>query len=262
MTAALRGCDVVVHLAARAHVLRETAQSPEDAFRRANLDAAVVVANAAKACQIDRLVLISSIGVNGDHTEGRAFKSSDVPAPHDLYAISKWDAERAIAQALADSQTSWTVLRPCLVYASDCPGNFERLLRMVQKMPLIPLGGLTRKRSLIHVDNLCEAIAVAALHANASQRTFVLSDGVDLSVAELVRLLSQGMGRSPRSVVNVPEALLRIMAGAVGRTGALDKLAQALEVDVSDFQTATGWCPPRSPYEALLLTAREFAVRA
>ena len=258
LVTALQGCDVLVHLAARAHVLDERAVSPEQAFREANLDTAVAAAQAAAEAGVPRVLMVSSIGVNGNRTFGRAFTANDSPAPSEPYAVSKWQAEQAMAGALAGTRTDLVVLRPPLVYGADCPGNFRLLLKMVHKLPIVPLGALRQPRSLIHVENLCDAIALAALHPATAGRTFVLSDGADLSVAQLAVELCRGFGKQVGSVWAVPESLLRLLAMAAGKYPAIDKLAAGLTVDVSAFIAATGWQPPLTPAQGLEQTARAY----
>ena len=255
---ALAGADVVIHLAARAHVLADTAASPEQAFREANCDSAVAVARATQAVGAQRLVLIRSIGVNGDHTGQRPFTADDAPAPAEPYAVSKWQAEQAVAALLAHGPTGLVVLRPALVYGADCPGNFARLMALVLRLPIVPLGGLHRPRSLIHIDNLCDAIVHAALHPAASGRTFLLSDGAALSVAELASTLAQAFGKPASRVWPVPESLLRMLAAAVGKRSAVDKIAHGLVVDACAFRLATGWVAPNSPAVGLAQTARGY----
>lgn len=255
---ALRGCDVLVHLAARAHVLSDHEAAPEQAYRVANHDSAVAIAQAAAEAGVARFVLVSLIGVNGHRTFGRAFTEDDVPAPEEPYAVSKCQAEKAIASALNGTPTRLVVLRPPLVYGADCPGNFRQLLKLVHRLPVIPLGGLRQPRSLIHIDNLCSAIIHAALHPAAVGRTFLLADGVDLSVSDVVRHLARGFGKPSTRVWPVPEFLLRALAAPLGRSHAVDKLAAALAVDASAFATIIGWRPPLTPEEGLARTTRDY----
>lgn len=250
----LEGVDTLVHLAARAHQ-GSGGESDARLFREANVDSALAVARACLNVGVRRLVLISSIGVHGSRTDGRPFTEADAPQPDELYAISKWQGEQAVAEALSGSATQFVVLRPPLVYGPGAPGNFGRLLDLVRRLPLVPLGGLHRQRSLIHIDNLCDAIERAMWHPLASGQRFVLCDGDDVSVAEIARELATGFGRSPRCVVDVPEAWLRRAALALGRGAALDKLAGELRVDASAFRSATGWVPPCGAREALRATA-------
>jgi len=252
----LAGCDAVVHLAARAHRLNDADPArAEAAFREANVDGARALAQAARAAGLRRVVLVSSIGVHGSRTQGRPFTEADAPRPDEPYAVSKWQGEQAAAEVLAGSATELVVLRPPLVYGPGAPGNFGQLLGLVKRLPLVPLGGLHRPRSLIHIDNLCSAIGLACWHPQAAGRHFVLCDGDDVSVADIARELAAGLGRSPRCVVDMPEPWLRRAATLLGRGAAIDKLAGELRVDASAFRAATGWQPPRRALEALRATA-------
>ncbi|GEM_PF-46159 len=261
LTRALAGVDVVVHLAARAHVLEKTAVSDEDAFKVANVESAVAVARAARTARARRFVLISSIGVNGDCTNGIPFTENDEPRPQELYAVSKWRAEQKIRSELADGPTDFVILRPTLVYGSECPGNFRLLLNLVYHLPLVPLGALHRPRSLIHVENLCDAIIKASVQPAVSRQTFVLSDGLNFSIAEVARTLSHAFGKDPKCVIPIPEAILRSAACLIGKSDSAHKLLAELAVDSSAFQKVAGWTPPIEPVLGLEETARWFASR-
>jgi UDP-4-keto-D-FucNAc 4-reductase len=254
LAANLDGVDTLIHLAARAHQ-GVGGESDAALFHEANVDSAVHVARACVLAGVRRLVLLSSIGVHGSSTHGRPFTEADAPAPKELYAISKWRGEQAVSEALDGRSTELVVLRPPLVYGPGAPGNFGQLLKLVQRLPLVPLGGLHRRRSFIHIDNLCDAIVRAAWHPQAAGRRFVLCDGEDVSVAQIARELATGFGRSSRCVVDVPEAGLRWAASLLGRGAALEKLAGELRIDASAFRAATGWLPPRPVLEALRETA-------
>jgi UDP-4-keto-D-FucNAc 4-reductase len=259
---AFAGCDAVVHLAARAHVLKEVSSESADEFSRANRDSAHAVAKAAAAARVRRMVLVSSIGVNGSRTRGQAFRETDLPRPTEPYAVSKWEGEQAAASALLGNHTELVVLRPPLVYGPGCPGNFRTLMTLVRRLPLVPLGGFRKPRSLIHVGNLCDAIRLSAFHPGIGGRTFVLSDGEDVSVADVAHSLAEGYGKAAWRVVSVPETLCRFLASVARRRPALDKLAAELRVDPSGFQAATGWRPPNRARDALRATARAEASAA
>jgi UDP-4-keto-D-FucNAc 4-reductase len=255
LVSALTGVDALVHLAARAHQ-RPAAGDDLAAFHDANVESVLTVARACQAAKVRRLVLISSIGVYGERSPaGRPFTEQHEPRPAAAYAKSKLEAEHRLADLLRGQPVEHVILQPPLVYGVGAPGNFAQLLGFVQRLPLVPLGGLHRQRSLIHVDNLCSAIELACMHPDIAGRRFVLCDGDDVSVAQIARELVTGLGRNPRCVVNVPEGWLRRMASMLARGAAVSKLADELRVDASAFRTATGWLPPRRVHEALRATA-------
>lgn len=257
LRSAFARCQVVVHLAARAHVLQET--SPAEAaasFRSANLEVSESVAIAARAAGVRRLVFISSIGVHGSRTSGRPFREDDPLTSTEPYAISKREAEQRVRELLSGSSTELVILRPTLVYGPGCPGNFRLLMNLVRRLPIVPLAALERPRSLMFVGNLCDAILVACLHPATAGRTYVLSDGVDTTVAHAARALASGFGRDPRCVVRVPLWALKLLAALAGRSAAVEKLAGELRVDPSAFRRDTGWTPPVPPEDALARSAR------
>jgi UDP-N-acetyl-alpha-D-quinovosamine dehydrogenase len=260
---ALQEVDVVIHLAARAHQTGESADTAEmeSRYRRANVDTAVAVAGAARAVGVRRFVLLSSIGVNGNATNGKPFRSDDTPNPVEPYAKSKWSAEQAVATLLREGRTDHVILRPPLVYGPDCPGNFAMLLKLAARAPVIPLGGIRAPRTLIGVDNLVDAIIVAASDAAASRRTFLVADARDTSVSEIMRTLVRGCGRSPSIVLNISSQILGLTASMAGKSASWSKLVAPLQVDGGEFCRVTGWHPPVEPSSGLYKAAAQFINR-
>ncbi len=257
LAADLAGAELVLHLAARAHQAGEEDRSHEALYREANVDTTLNVARASRRAGAARVVFVSSIGVNGNRTGAQPFRPGDLPRPVEAYAASKWAAEQALSAELAAGPTDFVIVRPPLVYGPGCPGNFARLIHLVQKAPVVPLGGLHAPRSLIYVGNLVDALWTAAIHPAASRRTFLLSDGRDMSVAEVAATLAPALGRSRACVWNVPETALKWIAAISGRQAAYRKLADPLQVDSREFSAATGWRAPVDPHEGLRLTARD-----
>jgi nucleoside-diphosphate-sugar epimerase len=253
-----RNADAVIHLAARAHQFNGDRSSAPAIYETANVDSTVAVARATRLAGAKRFVLVSSIGVNGNATKGVPFSSADRPAPVDLYAQSKWKAEQAVAAELRQGPTDFVILRPPLVYGNGCPGNFASLLRLVARAPIIPLGNVRTRRSLVYVDNLVDAIIIAAQHPAVSRQTFLIADAHSLALCEVVRMLAQGMDRSPEIVMKVPVFLLRLVAQLAGRIEMLNKLTAELLIDARDFGAATGWVARVAVERGLHETARAY----
>jgi nucleoside-diphosphate-sugar epimerase len=258
LTTFCRRADAVVHLAARAHQMQESAEGTDSAYEVANVGSAVAVATATRLAGVRRFVFVSSIGVNGNSTNGVPFTLNDEPAPVEAYAKSKWRAEQAVAAELQEGPTDFVVLRPPLVYGAGCPGNFASLLRLVAKAPIIPLGKVSSRRTFIYVGNLVDAILTASTHSAASRRTFLIADAQSLSLSEIVRVLALGLNRPPWVVVNISVGLLELLGRMTGRSNMLRKLTAELIVDASEFGTSTGWVPPFAAAYGLEETARAY----
>jgi len=239
--AALRGCDAVVHLAARAHVMRDRVRDPLTLFRRVNRDGAVRLAEQAVAAGIGRLLFVSSIKVNGEVTlPGQPFRGDDAPAPVDAYGVSKAEAEAALAGIATRTGLSLAMVRPPLVHGPGAKGNLAALMRVLEYGLPLPLGALDNRRSLVGVDNLADALAF--LVASPAQGRFLVRDGEDISTSELIRRLARGLGRRAR-LLPVPVGLLRLVGGMLGKGGAVNRLAGSLQVDDAPLR-ALGWLPP------------------
>jgi len=259
--AALEGAREVVHLAARTHVLRETAADPLAEYRRINVAGTEQLARAAAVRGVRRLIFLSSVKVNGELTGERPYTENDAPRPEDAYGVSKWEAEQALARVAAATGLEVVVLRSPLVYGPGVKGNFLRLMDLVARRTPLPLGAIANRRSLVYAGNLAGAI-VAALDARAAAgKAYLVSDGEDVSTPELVRALAQALGVKPR-LVSVPPAALRFAAALAGRRAELARLAGSLQVDSSRIRRELAWRPPFALAKGLEETARWYHSRS
>ena len=254
-SAALDGADCVVHLAARTHVLRETAPDAPAAYQRTNVAGTERLARAAAARGVRRLVFLSSVKVNGERTGERPFREEDVPRPEDPYGVSKAEAERALAGIAAETGLPVTVLRPPLVYGTGVKGHFLRLLRLVAHRVPLPLDAIDNRRSFIYLGNLVDAIVQALDAPRAAGRTYLVADGEDLSTPGLVRALASALGVKPR-LLPFPLAPLKLVATLAGRGAEFARLAGSLQVDSSRIRRELDWRPRYTPAQGLAETAR------
>ena len=243
LDAALAGATAVVHLAGRAHVLRDRASDPDALYAAANALATARLAVAAARAGVARFVLASSVKVLGEATPpGRPFGADSPPSPQDAYARSKVEAERALAAECARGTTVPIVLRLPLVYGPGVKGNFLRLLDAVARCAPLPFGAIENRRDLLFVGNLVHAIAVALDLAEAPAGTWLVADGEPVSTPDLVRRLAAALGVAPR-VPAVPVALLRVAARVAGREAQVARLTQSLEIDAAPLWQRVGVAP-------------------
>jgi nucleoside-diphosphate-sugar epimerase len=247
----VRGVDVVIHAAARVHVMRETAADPLAEFRRANVAGTVELARQARCAGARRFVFISSIKVNGEATPpGRPFAADDLPEPVDPYGISKHEAEVALRGLAAETGLEVVIIRPVLVYGPGVKGNFRSMMRWVQRGVPLPLGAVDNRRSLVALDNLVDLALIGATHPRAANETFLVSDGHDVSTPELLRRLAGAFGRKPR-LVPVPVPLLLTAATVLGCGGVARRLLGSLQVDATKTRRLLDWKPPISIEDGL-----------
>jgi UDP-4-keto-D-FucNAc 4-reductase len=233
---AFSGSDAVVHLAARAH------RGGTDADFECNVRATRAVARAASAAGVRRLVFLSSIGVNGNVTRLKPFDEGDTPAPVEPYARSKLRCEQEVQAILAGSPTQWTIARPPLVYGSEAPGNFARLMAAVARGVPLPLRSVRNERSLLDICNLADVVLLCASHPEAAGELFLLADDESLSTPEIIRCIARGLGR-PARLWSAPPALLKTAASLVGRARIAESLCDSLKVDASKARRVLGWSP-------------------
>lgn len=236
----LAGTDVVVHLAARAHVLRETASEPLAEFRRVNVCATARLARAAVATGVRRFVFLSSIGVNGIPTTVGAFSESDPPNPSEPYAVSKWEAERALLELAAGTGMQITRVRPPLIVGAGVKGNLHRLLKLVDSGIPLPLGAIRNRRSFIALDDLCALLASCVVHPRAGNELFLAANLKELSTPELLRAMAEGLGRTLR-LVPIPAPMLQLGAGVCGFGSEIRRMISSLRIDATRARTVLGW---------------------
>lgn len=252
---AVQGCQAVVHLAARAHMLKEASADPLAEYRRVNVDMTRACAEAAAQAGVKRFVHVSTIGVHGNATTSTAFRASDELAPHSPYAVSKQEAEAALFAIGKATGMEVAIVRPPLVYGPHVPGNFRTMMRWVQRGVPLPLGLVTgNRRSLVALDNLVDLLIACTHHPAAANEVFLVSDGEDLSTASLLRRLGDAMGR-PARLVPVPPALLHLGAGLLGKADMAQRLLGSLAVDIAHTRTTLDWTPPVGVDEGLRRTS-------
>lgn len=246
---ALSGVDAVIHLAARAHILRESAADPEAAFFETNLEGTLGLAHACVG-RVNRFIYLSSIGVHGSATHASALDESSVIAPDNPYARSKADAELCLQELAADGELDSRILRPPLVYGPDAPGNLARLVSAVRRGMPLPLSAVNNRRSLVGVAHLVSAIVALLMAENVSRSAYVVADREVVSTADMVRAIAQGLDRSPR-LWALPPAMLRGLGIAAGRQSTVDQVVGDLEVDASNFRDEFGDLQPFSTLKGL-----------
>jgi len=249
--AALEGVNAVVHLAARAHIVKETARDPLVEFMRVNAEGTLRLAHAAVAAGVRRIIYLSSIGVLGNESGDSPFTNASPPNPHNAYAESKLAGE--VAVRTVSSQIEVVVVRVPLVYGTGVRANFYRLLRSVDEGLPLPLGAIHNRRSLVSVWNLCDLLSTTLRHPAAPGRNWLVSDGEDLSTPELIRRLARHMQRKAR-LLPVPISVLNALGRLTGRQGQITQLCGSLALDITETQNELGWRPPVPVDEGLRRT--------
>jgi len=235
--------DIVVHLAARVHVMHESEADPLAEFRFANVGMTYELASWAAERGVKRFIFMSSIKVNGEGTEvGHAFSADDVPSPEDAYAISKFEAEDALRTVCSCSDMEYVVIRPPLVYGSGVQGNFRSMVRWVKRGIPLPLAAISNRRSLVALDNLVSFVMTCFEPPAAANQVFLVSDGEAVSTTELLTKIALTHGVALR-LFAVPKGWLRFVAGTFGKSHAVDRLLGSLEINDEKSREMLGWRP-------------------
>jgi nucleoside-diphosphate-sugar epimerase len=245
----LSKCSIVIHLAALAHVNQESLLDPLKEFQRINFYGTINLARQAAENGVTRFIYISSIGVNGN-TSTKPFTESDIPMPIEPYAISKHRAEDGLIALSKQYEMEVVIIRPPLVYGPNSPGNFSKLIKLVKLGMPLPFASVNNKRSFIALSNLIDFIILCTKHPKAKNEVFVISDGDDISLPQLLKLISDAFGKK-LWIFPFPRFLLKVLAKLCGKSVELNKLVCDLQVDITKAKSLLNWNPKYSVMDEL-----------
>jgi nucleoside-diphosphate-sugar epimerase len=256
-TFALSGVEEVVHLAARVHIMNDSDSLAE--FRRVNVEGTAALARQAAAAGVRRFVFLSTIKVNGEFTrEGQFFTAADLPATDDPYGISKYEAEQLLLEIGSETGMEVVIIRPPLIYGPGVKANFESMMSWLARDVPLPLAAVNKnRRSFVALSNLVDLIITCLRHPAAADQIFLVSDGEDLSTADLLKRVGSAMGH-PARLIYLPTGLIKLAATVVKKPGIYQRVCGSLQVDITRTREQLGWIPPITVDEGLKLTVAGF----
>lgn len=250
----LEGIDALIHLAGRAHVMNDAAIDPLGIFRKINVVGTERLARAAAKAGVKKFIFVSSIKVNGESSQV-PYTEKDVPMPREPYGVSKYEAEQALKSVAAETGIKTVILRPTLVYGPGVKANFESLIKLVARGLPLPLKNIHNRRSFIYLGNLTDAIFASVVHPKADGETFIVSDCMDISTPDLIRLIASAMGKKD-ALFSLPPILLKALAKIVGKGEEMERLVGSLFVDTRKIRKLLDWKPPFTLEEGIKETVR------
>lgn len=247
--------DTLIHLAGRAHVMQETAEDVYRAYASVNIDYTLRVAELAKRLNIKRFVFLSSIKVNGE-ISNQPFTEKDSPAPLDAYGQTKLEAEIALKEFCNIYRIELVIIRPPLIYGSGVKANFRQLIKLCQLPLPLPFASVKNKRSFVSLDNLADFILLCSWHPKAANQTFLISDGDDVSTAELIKTIRQASNHKPL-LIALPPLILEWIFKLSGQSSLATRLLSTLQVDNSKAKTLLDWQPKIKFRDGILRALKE-----
>ena len=239
----LNGIDIVIHAAARVHLMNDKSVDPLFQFMSVNCHGTLKLARQAADAGVKRFIFISTIKVNGDSTSNRLpFKFSDQPNPKEFYGISKYEAELALQDVCMLTGMEFVIIRPPLVYGHGVKANFATMMSLAKLNLPLPLGGINNKRSLVALDNLVDLIKICVAHDGAKNQVFLVSDDNDISTSSLMKSMIRSVGKIPW-LIRVPSKWIVVLGVTLGKKDLVDRLCGDLQVDVEHTKATLGWIP-------------------
>jgi len=247
---ALVECRTVIHTAARAHIMDDTAQNPLAEFRRVNVEGTLNLARQAIDAGVKRFIFISSIKVNGEGEHNRAYRFDDPAAPEDDYGLAKWEAEQGLKALCSKSTMELVVIRPPLIYGPSVKGNLELLAKAIDKGLPLPLGAINNQRDMLSLNNLIDLIKTCIEHPAAPGQVFLCCDSEPISTPQLIKLIASGLEKTAR-LWPVPVSVLNLLACLTGRQAMIKRLSSDFRIDMQHTMNTLEWQPPFSVAESM-----------
>lgn len=253
----LCSASVLIHIAARVHVMHETVDDPLTEFREVNTLGTLNIAKQAAQAGVKRFIFISSIKVNGESTSNRKpFTALDAPSPEDPYGISKAEAEIALLELGKQTGMEIVIIRPPLVYGEGVKANFAALLKLVSKGLPLPFRCIAKnKRSMVSVYNLVDLIKTCIDHPSAANQVFLASDDDDISTAQMVALMAKVQGKR-NLALPVPVCCFKLLGKLLNKNDVIDRLTGSLQLDITHTKETLAWKPPYSIEHGFTLAAK------
>ncbi|MEZ8358964.1 NAD-dependent epimerase/dehydratase family protein [Vibrio splendidus] len=245
---AFEGVDCIVHLAGIAHIPKAT----DELLESVNIKGTIRLATEAGKAGVKRFIFLSSIGVNGKRTEKLPFSCTSPPCPHDFYSDSKYRAEEAVKRISKKYDMEFVIIRPPLVYGKGANGNFDKLRKLIEFTPFLPLKLVNNRRSFISVANLNSLIFTCVAHPKAPGNTFLAAESEAVSIKEFTNAIAKGLGNEVYQLP-VPVSLMRFAGKLLGKSAIVEQLVGNLQVDSSDLKKILGWTPPYTMEESMAL---------
>jgi len=250
---ALRGVDVVIHTAARIPQKKETCANPLEEYLRINSYGTKQLLSQAMECPIQRFIYISSINVNGPKPGNVPFNEEDPPHPEGYYGQSKWEAEKILNEAKSKAEFPIVILRSPWIYGPGVRDNFLKLLRLIEKGVPMPFARLQNRLSFMYLGNLIDAIKCCLSHPSTADKTYCLSDGIDMAVSDLIEIMAKAMGRAPK-LLSFPVGCVRLMGNILGKSAEMERIINPLRQSCDRFKDELGWKPPFTTEEGIAET--------
>ena len=244
-------CEVLVHLAGRAHVSSNS--SDLDMYKAINTDLTETLANQMSLTGKHMVFVSTSVVYGNQSREGKPFKVNDQLHAASPYANSKIAAEDVLQKISSQNRFAFTIIRPPLVYGPEVKANFLSMMKWVDSGVPLPLGGARNLRSFVSVRNLADLIENCATNTAAKSQVFNVSDDHDVSTTELLKAIGAAM-KKPARLIKVPLSVLKLGSQIIRKPRAYDGLCGSFQLDISQTRQKLDWRPPFSLQEEIAAT--------
>lgn len=219
----LAGADIIVHLAARAHVMDERSLNPLEEYRKVNTQGSIRLAEEAVKQGIKRFIYVSTVKVHGEGDSSVAYNSNSPLSATDPYGRSKAEAERALQKIAGNSDMELVILRPPAVYGLGVKGNIPKLARLIKTRIPLPFGSATNSRSMVSISNLEVWVKRAVEDELRKETVAIIGDPSPVALKDLVEWVGNGMQKRA-ILVPVPVSIMNFCARVLRKEAIAQRL--------------------------------------
>ena len=255
---AVDDCDVLVHLAARAHVTSDGSNSQHDLYRSTNSLLTSQLSQRLALGNSKQFIFMSTAKVLGGSTKKESpFRNTDPLCATDPYSSSKGEAEQELQNLCGRTTLKYTIIRPPLVYGPHVKANFLSMMKWVNDQRVLPLANTKNLRSFVGIRNLVSLVETCITNSNAQNQILHVSDSHDLSTTELLQILAEVMGRKSR-LISFPRPVLWLASQIIRKPRIYEQLCGSFQLDISRTCELLKWSPPFTVKQELEQTVKWF----
>ena len=190
----LDSIDIVFHLAGFAHDFGKGSES-NSKYQEINVDATVQLAELAIKSKVKTFIFVSSVKAGGRPYLKKCMNENDQMEPDGEYGKSKREAELRLLEICNNTEMDVVIIRPSLVYGKGMKGNLNLMLTGIKNGWFPPLPKINNRRSMIHVDDLVEALIMVSFDRNINGEIFIVTDGRPYSSREIYDAMCNSLGK-------------------------------------------------------------------
>jgi len=255
----LSGIDIVIHLAGIAHVFKSSKHNQEY-IELINSTGTQRLAQKAALNGVKKFIYLSTVKVHGEQTiqndngNYQYLTEQSKCTARDPYSKSKIMAENYLSEICKITSMEYVILRPSIIYGPGVKANFLNLIKLVDKIKILPFASIHNKRSFLYVGNLCDAIVNCIENPISGNKVYLISDS-EFSLPELVSKIAMALNKKI-ILMPCPILILKIIGVLTGKNKSISTITSSLLLNNKKISRELNWTPKYSTQQGIAMTVK------